>query len=142
MGLLDITGLGSVADLAGKVLDKIFPDKAEAEKAKLELFKLQQSGELEELERRYSAIVAEASSSDPWTSRARPCFMYVIYLLILSALPFSALFAFKPDVAMSVVTGFKAWLAAIPDSFVTLFGVGYVGYAGARTVEKVKGVSK
>lgn len=50
MGLFDITGLGSIADLAGKVIDKIFPDKDAAEKAKLELFKMQQEGNLKELE--------------------------------------------------------------------------------------------
>ena len=27
MGLLDITGIGSIADFAGKVIDKILPDK-------------------------------------------------------------------------------------------------------------------
>lgn len=50
MGWLDITGIGSIADFAGKVIDKIFPDKDAAEKAKLELFKLQQEGALKELE--------------------------------------------------------------------------------------------
>ena len=32
---LDITGLGSVADLASTVISKIWPDKTEAEKAQL-----------------------------------------------------------------------------------------------------------
>ena len=87
------------------------------------------------------AIYAEASSADPWTSRARPSFMYVIYILILSAIPFSVLFAFAPGVAGQVVLGFKAWLTAIPDSLLTLFGVGYVGYVGSRSYEKAKGVA-
>jgi len=30
-----------------------------------------------------SAILAEANSADPWTSRARPTFLYVIYGIIL-----------------------------------------------------------
>jgi len=30
-----------------------------------------------------SAIMAEANSHDPWTSRARPTFLYVIYGVIL-----------------------------------------------------------
>ena len=34
-----------------------------------------------------SAIVAEANSSDPWTSRARPSFLYLIYVLLLFAVP-------------------------------------------------------
>lgn len=137
----DITGLGSLFDFGGKIIDKIFPDKEAADRAKLELLKMQQAGEFKELEERMKAIYAEASSADPWTSRARPSFMYVIYILILSAIPFSVLFAFAPTVAGQVVIGFKAWLTAIPDSLLTLFGVGYVGYVGSRSYEKAKGVA-
>lgn len=138
----DITGLGSLFDFGGKIIDKIFPDKEAADRAKLELLKMQQAGEFKELEERMKAIYAEASSADPWTSRARPSFMYVIYILILSAIPFSVLFAFAPGVAGQVVLGFKAWLTAIPDSLLTLFGVGYVGYVGSRSYEKAKGVAQ
>jgi hypothetical protein len=41
-----------------------------------------------------------------------------------------------------VAEGFKAWLDAIPKELYGLFGVGYVGYTGARTYEKYKGASK
>lgn len=46
---MDLTGIGSIFDFGSKVLDKIFPDPAKAQEAKLELFKLQQSGELAKL---------------------------------------------------------------------------------------------
>lgn len=138
----DITGLGSLFDFGGKIIDKLFPDKSEADKVKLQMLTLQQQGEFKELEERMKAITTEASSSDPWTSRARPTFMYVIYVLILASLPFSVLFAFKPDVALAVVAGFKAWLGAIPSDMLALFGVGYVGYTGARTFEKAKAAGK
>jgi len=36
----------------------------------------------------------------------------------------------------------KLGLAAIPDSLYTLFGAGYLGYTGARSFDKIKGVSK
>ena len=55
-----------------KVIDSIFPDKEAADTAKLELMRLQQNGELKEIETQMSAIVMEAKSDDPWTSRARP----------------------------------------------------------------------
>ena len=89
-----------------------------------------------------SAILAEANSSDPWTSRARPSFLYVVYVFILAALPFGVLFAFMPGSADAVVVGVKAWLEVIPDAMWTAFTVGYLGYAGARSFEKLKGVSK
>lgn len=137
----DITGLGSIFDFGGKIIDKLFPDKNEADKVKLQMLTLQQQGEFKELEERMKAITTEASSSDPWTSRARPTFMYVVYILILASLPFSIFYAIKPDIAMQVVGGFKAWLSAIPESMLALFGVGYVGYTGARSYEKGKGVA-
>jgi hypothetical protein len=30
-----------------------------------------------------AAVLAEAESPDPWTSRARPSFLYVMYVLLL-----------------------------------------------------------
>ena len=134
----DITGLGSVFDFGSKLIDKLWPDKSEAEKAKLKLLELQQAGEFKELDARFAAIVAEANSNDPWTSRARPSFMYVMYLMILAAIPMGFLFAFRPDVAMAVTAGVKGWLQAIPEEMWWLFGAGYLGYTGSRTFEKVK----
>ena len=75
------------------IIDKVIPDKEARERAKLELLKLEGTQELEALEARLSAIVAEASSADPWTSRARPSFLYVMYAMILWALPMGVIVA-------------------------------------------------
>ena len=122
----------------GQLLDDVIETDAEKAAAKAKLMKLVQDGDLKEMETRLSAILAEANSKDPWTSRARPSFMYVIYILILSSIPMGFLFAFQPEVADAVIQGFTGWLQAIPDSLYTLFGAGYLGYAGARTVDKMK----
>ena len=135
---MDITGLGAVFDFGSKVIDKLFPDKTEAEKLKLELLRQQQAGEFKELETRFSAIVAEAQSTDPWTSRARPSFMYVMYALLLASLPMGVMFAVNPETAVAVTDGFGRWLQALPEELWWLFGAGYLGYSGARTFEKVK----
>ena len=97
---------------------------------------MEQEGGLKELQISMSAILAEANSEDPWTSRARPSFLYVIYIFILASIPFGALFAFKPDVADSVVTGVTSWLAAIPEEMWWMFGAGYLGYTGFRSYDK------
>ena len=102
---------------------------------------MQQKGELELFKTQLSAILAEAQSLDPWTSRARPSFMYVIYTLLLFGLPMGFLSAYDVGVATNVASGFKQWLGAIPSDLYALFGVGYVGYTGARTWEKAKGVT-
>ena len=134
--------IGGLVDILTKGLDKIFPDKAERDRAKLALLQAQQAGELKELEAAMNIIVAEASSNDPWTSRARPSFMYVMYILLLASLPMGVLFALVPDSAEAITNGFKNWLAAIPSDMWWLFGAGYLGYAGARTIEKSKGVAR
>ena len=134
--------VGGLVDLLSKGIDRIFPDKNERERAKLALFHAQQEGALKELEISMSAIIAEANSADPWTSRARPSFMYVMYVLLLASLPMGFLFAFDPSSAASVTQGFGGWLEAIPEEMWWLFGAGYLGYAGARTFEKGKGLSR
>jgi len=138
----DLTGLGSVFDFGSKVIDKIFPDASERDKAKLELIKVQADGQLKELEIQLSAILAEANSTDPWTSRARPSFLYVVYILILSSIPMGILYAYSPDTATAISTGFSAWLNAIPPDIIDLFQYVMLGYIGGRSFEKLKGVAK
>lgn len=125
-------------DAGLKIIEKLIPDPAQKAEAKARLVELQQNGELREVETQLSAIIAEANSADPWTSRARPSFLYVVYITILAGIPMGVLFAFSPEVAANVTTGFKGWLDAIPQEMWTLFGVGYLGYTGARTLDKRK----
>lgn len=128
-------------DLIGKAIDRFVPDPQAAAQAKLEMYKAQQAGQFEEIRIAMSAILAEANSADPWTSRARPSFLYVVYILLLFGLPMGALSAVSPEAAQAVAAGFKAWLAAIPDVLYILFGTVMTGYGVQRTVEKVKGVA-
>ena len=58
-----------------KLLHKIIPDPEARDRAKLELLKLESTRELQAVETQLKAIIAEASSNDPWTSRARPSFL-------------------------------------------------------------------
>jgi len=125
-----------------KIIDKIFPDPAERDKAKLELLKLQQEGQFRELEVQMSAILAEAKSADPWTSRARPSFLYVMYALILAAIPMGVVSAFHPEVAARIGAGLGAWLNAIPESLWAVFGIGYTGYTVARSAWDKKAPGK
>ena len=130
-----------VVGLGGKLVDKLFPDPAERAKAQAELMRLAQEGELKELEVRMSAIVAEAQSNDPWTSRARPSFLYVVYVMILAGIPIGVLSVFRPDAATAIAAGMQAWLGAIPEALWVTFGIGYSGYSVARSFDK-SGVAK
>lgn len=125
-----------IDELIGTALDKIIPDAGEREQAKLNLAKLRQDGEFKPLELKFSAIVAEAKSADPFTSRARPSFLYVMYTMILAAIPMGVLFAFAPDVSARIIEGVKGWLDAIPQELWVLFGTGYLGYVNKRSNDK------
>lgn len=138
----DVTGLGSLFDFGSKLIDKLIPDPAQREAAKLELLKQQQAGQLDEIKIQLSAILAEAQSPDKWTSRARPTFMYVTYILLLWSLPMGVLYMFAPEKAAEFTVGFKGWLEAIPEPIVTLFGTVMLGYTAGRSWEKVRGAAK
>lgn len=125
-----------------KIIDKIIPDPKARDKAKLELLTLQGAQEMEALETQIAAILAEAKSVDPWTSRARPSFLYVIYLIILWSIPMGIIAAFSPDTATSIAMGMNSYLRGIPEALWGLFGTGYLGYTAARQWGKVKGVDK
>ena len=124
------------------ILDKVIPDKAAREHAKLELIRLEGTQDLEDLQARLSAIVAEAQSADPWTSRARPGFLYVMYALLLWALPMGLIAAVRPEAARDIAAGMNAYLAGIPEPLYALFGTGYLGYTAARQWGKIKGVER
>lgn len=130
--------LGLIGDLINKVVSRVWPDPEKQAQAQLELAKLAQNGELQTLTTQMSAILAEANSADPWTSRARPSFLYVMYIMILAGIPMGFLSAFNPAMATAVASGMQMWLKAIPTELYTLFGVGYTGYAVMRGIEKVK----
>ena len=124
------------------IIDKVIPDKAARDQAKLELIRLQGSQEMALLQTQLSAIVAEASSPDPWTSRARPSFLYVMYALILWAVPMGLIGALSPATAKSIAAGMSGYLNGLPDSLYALFGTGYLGYTAARQWGKIAGAGR
>ncbi len=124
------------------IIDKVIPDKDAREKAKFELIKLQGTQEMEMIEARLSAIVAEANSTDPWTSRARASFLYVMYAMSLWAIPMGLIAAAEPQMAQSIASGMNSYPGGLPEPLYALFGTGYLGYTVARQWGKVKGVER
>ena len=122
--------LGALLDIGGKILDKVFPDPAQAEQAKLKLLEMQQNGELariaadtaeqQEITKRWESDMA----SDSWLSKnIRPMALIAI---------FAGYFVF----AMMSAFGFNA-----TESYVQLLGqwgqIVFLAYFGGRTAEKI-----
>lgn len=141
---LDIAGLGSIADFAGKVLDKIFPDPVARDAAKLELFKAQQAGELAELTAQWDNAKAqaavnqvEAGSPSLFVSGWRPA----VGWCCAAALMFQ--YIARPLIQWAgAISGHPLPpLPGIDDNLWQLM-LGMLGLGGLRTFERVKGVAK
>ncbi len=124
------------------IIDKVIPDKGARDRARLEVLKLEGSQEMQLLQTRLSAIVAEAHSTDPWTSRARPSFLYIMYAMILWAIPMGIIGAFRPEAALAIAQGMNAYLNGLPEPLYALFGTGYLGYTVARQWGKIAGTDR
>lgn len=133
---------GGLLDFLGKILDKAIPDPEQKARAQAAIMQAAVDGEIKQLEAEMSVMLAEAQSTDPWTSRARPTFLYVIYLMILTAIPMGVVYAISPATAQELTTGVASWLAAIPEPLWWLFGAGYLGYNVARSADKIGGAEK
>jgi hypothetical protein len=127
--------LTALLDIGGKILDKVFPDPAQAEQAKLKLLEMQQNGELariaadtaeqQEITKRWESDMA----SDSWLSKnIRPMALIAI---------FAGYFLF----AMMSAFGFNA-----TESYVQLLGqwgqIVFLAYFGGRTAEKIMEMKK
>jgi hypothetical protein len=122
--------LTAILDIGGKILDKVFPDPAQAEQAKLKLLEMQQNGELAQLQ----ADMNEQNnvtdrwksdmSSDSWLSKnIRPMALIAI---LGGYFVFAMMSAFGLDANESYVTLLGNWGMLV-------FGA----YFGSRTLEKV-----
>lgn len=60
---LDITGLGAIFDFGTKVIDKIFPDKTQADAAKAKLIEMQQAGDLQEVQNTFELALQQGKTN-------------------------------------------------------------------------------
>jgi hypothetical protein len=127
--------LAAVLDIGSKLVDKFFPDPAQAEQAKLKLLEMQQNGELAQL----NAEVAEQHelterlkadmASDSWLSKnIRPMALIAI---LAGYFVFAMMSAFGNNANESYVELLGQWGMLIM-SF----------YFGGRTLEKIIGMKK
>jgi len=93
--------IGALIDIGGKILDKVFPDPAQAEQAKLKFLEMQQNGELAKL----NADVAEAHElterlkadmvSDSWLSKNIRPMVLIFILLAYTGFAVASMFDFE-----------------------------------------------
>jgi hypothetical protein len=93
--------IGALIDIGGKILDKVFPDPAQAEQAKLKFLEMQQNGELAKL----NADVAESHElterlkadmgSDSWLSKNIRPMVLIFILMAYTGFAIASMFDFE-----------------------------------------------
>ncbi len=144
---IDVAGIGAVADFAGKILERIFPDPTERMKAKTALDQLQASGELAKLAAETDLLKGqleinkvEAASTNWFVAGWRPFIGWtcgVAYAYSYIVFPFLQFFVFlwgSPETVAQIQQLPRLDLAAMLPLLAGMLGIGTM-----RTVEKVKG---
>lgn len=136
--------LALLMPLVTSVFDKIFPDKAKADEAKLKLLEMQRAGDLAELDAEMKVVIGqlevnkvEAASASVFVSGWRPFVGWIggaglAYVAILE------------PVARFIATVFYHYTGEFPaiDSTISLqVLLGMLGLGGMRTFEKLKNVA-
>ncbi|GLS27750.1 3TM-type holin [Marinibactrum halimedae] len=129
--------ISEVAGLLTSAIDKFAISKADKAKLKHEAAKLAMEGRFKEQEMAIQAIVAEAKSSDPYTSRARPTFLYVMYGVIIFCFLGGILGIWWPDQTFQAAKNIEALLDSVPEGMWIMFGAGYLGYVKKRSDDKL-----
>lgn len=123
-------------DLLGKVIDRVLPNKVEADKAKAELLVMQTKGELDQLVGQLDINKIEAGHQSVFVAGWRPFIGWVCGI----ALAYAALF--EPIMRFVAKVGF-AYNGEFPiiDHDITMqVLLGLLGLGAYRTYERVQGV--
>ena len=124
----------------GTVIDKLFPDAEQAEKAKYELFKLQQESELKALDADLQMALAQvkvneadANSTDVFRGGWRPAAGWTCSI--------GPAYTFLMQPLLSWLAAAKGWPVPPAIDMDTLMGLlmGLLGLGSFRTFERVRG---
>ena len=134
---MNLDPVSALLDIGGKVIDRVWPDPIQAATAKLELIKLQQSGELAAMAGQLEINKVEAASASVFVSGWRPFIGWVCGIACawnwigLKIALFAAAYFDHPLTLAS---------ADLSEMMPVLLGM--LGIGGLRTIEKLNGVAR
>lgn len=127
-------GVGSIVKNAADVVDRFVETPEEKAKALKELREIEERETGTLLKATHAVIQEEARSEDPWVRRARPTFLWLMYVILgfnYIALPLLNV------LSIALNAGITLEPITLPEELYWLFGSAYLGYAGARTWDKL-----
>ena len=128
--------LSALLDIGGKVIDRVWPDPAQQAAAKLELFKLQQSGELAQIAGQMEINKVEAANPSVFVSGWRPAIGWIC------GAGFAVQFVVGPLAEWgSALYGHPVKFPPMDTGTMMPLLLGMLGLGGMRTAEKIQGVA-
>lgn len=124
-------------DVFGKVIDKIFPDKTQADAAKAELLKMQINGDLQLALGQQEINKVEAASSSRFVAGGRPFVLWVCGIALAYVSIIEPILRF----VASVVYGYTGAFPVIDTTITLQVLLGLLGLSGLRSFDKKKGVA-
>jgi hypothetical protein len=135
---MDITGLGSIADLANTVVNKIWPDKTQEEKDKMALALAEMNNEMQQMTAQTDINKVEAASSSLFVAGWRPAVGWISAIALGYVALIEPLARFTAQVLYQYAGNFP-----VIDTTITMqVLLGMLGLAGMRSFDKKNGTSK
>ena len=141
---LDITGFGTIFDFGSKIIDKIFPDKTAADKAKFDLLTQQQAGQLTELQNDFNLAIkqietnaVEAENPSTFVSGWRPFVGWICGVALAYNYIFMPLFVYIMQMAFKGAPG----MPALDIGELMTLLIGMLGLGALRSYDKQNGVA-
>jgi len=128
--------ISALLNIGNTLINKLFPDPAQAAQAQLALLKMQQDGELAAISGQMDINKIEAGSSSVFVAGWRPfagwvCGLGLAYVSILE--PIARLVA--------TLVGYTGDFPAIDTTLTMQVLLGMLGMGGLRNLDKIKGVA-
>ena len=128
--------ISALLNIGNTLINKLFPDPAQAAQAQLALLKMQQDGELAAISGQMEINKIEAGSSSVFVAGWRPfagwvCGIGLAYVSIIE--PVARLVA--------TLVGYTGDFPVIDTTLTMQVLLGMLGMGGLRTLDKIKGVA-
>lgn len=129
--------ISAALDIGGKLIDRLWPNPVDAAKAKLELLKMQQDGDLQAMVAQTDINKIEAGHASIFVSGWRPFIGWGCGVAFLYSALFEPFFRF----VSVVIFGYQGNFPAIDTSLTLQILLGLLGLAGLRSWDKKEGVA-
>ena len=128
--------ISGVLQIGSQLIDRLWPDPAQAAQAKLQLLTLEQNGELDQIKGQLAINAAEAANTSVFVSGWRPFIGWVC------GSGFAVQFVVGPlGQWASSLLGHTTSFPALDVGTMMPLLLGMLGLGGLRTAEKIQGVA-